>query len=195
METATMAITGLPSTPIADHETPLPRPQDITMLTTLLLLADALGLTRPALLDTGTGEGDDSMLRYADEITVTIPLAESDPRDERTLALLLVRLIDGRLALFERRLDEVEARLRERCDAGGPSVADSLARIADALDPPPPDVVGSPYVAGRLGCTTVWVAEMARSGAIPASCVVPGTGNGKPWKFHRERIDRWLAAR
>ena len=71
----------------------------------------------------------------------------------------------------------------------------SLARIADALDPKPPDVVDSPYVAGHLGCTTTRVAQMARAGDIPKSCIVAGTGNGKPWKFYRDRIDRWIESR
>lgn len=75
------------------------------------------------------------------------------------------------------------------------SMAADLRRIADKVDPPPPDKVGTPYVAERLGCTTVWVTEMIRSGDIPRSCIVPGTGNGKPWKFHRGRIDEWLESR
>lgn len=68
------------------------------------------------------------------------------------------------------------------------ALADHLRRLADHFDPPPPDKVGSDYVAGRLGCTTTWIAELVRQGEIPASCVVVGTGNGKPWKFHRARI-------
>jgi len=75
------------------------------------------------------------------------------------------------------------------------SVATSLRRLADRFAPAPTDVVGTPYVAGRLGCTTVWVAEMVRLGQIPLACVLPGTGNGKPWKFHKAKIDAWLAAR
>lgn len=74
-------------------------------------------------------------------------------------------------------------------------VLHQLKRIADHFDPPPPDLVGSTYIADRLGCTPVWVAEMARRGLIPASCVVQGTGNGKPWKFLRIRIDEWLKKR
>jgi hypothetical protein len=80
-----------------------------------------------------------------------------------------------------------------------PGVLDALAghldRIATALDPRPADIVGSPHVAKLLGCTTVWVAEMVRKGNIPRSCVVPGTGNGKPWKFYRDKIDAWLQSR
>lgn len=70
-----------------------------------------------------------------------------------------------------------------------------IRRIADHFDPPPPDKVGTPYIAERLGCTTVWIAEMVRSGEIPRSCVVEGTGNGKVWKFHRRRIDHWIQNR
>jgi hypothetical protein len=72
------------------------------------------------------------------------------------------------------------------------SIAQSLSRIAD---PPPADIVGTPYVAKRLACTTVWVAEMIRNGGIPKECVVEGTGNGKPWKFHRQLIDEWIKTR
>jgi hypothetical protein len=75
------------------------------------------------------------------------------------------------------------------------SIAKNIARIADKMDPPPPDVVDSTYIAAKLGCTTTWVAEMARSGGIPKSCVVPGTGNGKPWKFYRLKTEEWLASR
>lgn len=75
------------------------------------------------------------------------------------------------------------------------NVAVDLRRIADRLDPPSPDKVGTPYVADRLGCTTVWITELIRKGEISSSCIVPGTGNGKPWKFFRDRIDRWLKGR
>jgi len=40
--------------------------------------------------------------------------------------------------------------------------------------------------------TTVWVAEMASEGRIPRGCIVPGTGEGKVWKFHRAKIDYWI---
>jgi hypothetical protein len=106
-----------------------------------------------------------------------------------------------RLADVERRVAKIEALLtrpdkqESPVGANSTSVEASLARIANALDPKPPDVVDSPYVAGRLGCTTTRVAQMARSGDIPKTCVVPGTGNGKLWKFYRDRIDRWIESR
>jgi hypothetical protein len=74
-------------------------------------------------------------------------------------------------------------------------ISGPLSRIADALTPPSADKVGTPYVAKYLGCTTVWVAEMARTLQIPKIAIVPGTGNGKPWKFIRSEIDKWLKSR
>lgn len=70
-----------------------------------------------------------------------------------------------------------------------------LSRLADHFDPPPPDIVGTDYVAAKLGCTTDWIANMARDGDIPPSCLVTGTGNGKPWRFRRTRIDEWISRR
>jgi hypothetical protein len=70
----------------------------------------------------------------------------------------------------------------------------SVRRIADRLDPPADAVVGTSYVAKRLGHTTIRISEMIRRGDI-ASCVVQGTGNGRVWKLHREKVERWLASR
>jgi hypothetical protein len=70
-----------------------------------------------------------------------------------------------------------------------------FARVADAVAPQPGDLVGTPYVARRLGCTTVWVTEMIKKGRLPKNCVVPGTGSGKPWRLYKDRIDRWIETR
>jgi hypothetical protein len=70
-----------------------------------------------------------------------------------------------------------------------------IKRIADHFDPPPPDIVDTPYIAQRLGCTPTWVANMVRSGEIPKGCVVPGSGKGRQWKFYRRRIEAWLSNR
>lgn len=91
----------------------------------------------------------------------------------------------------------VEDWLRRTCrpdlaDTGWP---DDLKRIADHFDPPPPDTVGTEYVAKRLGCSQTWIADLVRRGEIPKSCVVQGTGDGKPWKFHRHLIERWIETR
>jgi excisionase family DNA binding protein len=80
----------------------------------------------------------------------------------------------------------------DRMLRGLSSIADSLKRIADHLAPEPEDKVGSPYVAHALGVSRTWVADMVRRGEIPKSCVVEGTGNGKRWLFHRDRIDEWM---
>lgn len=69
----------------------------------------------------------------------------------------------------------------------------SLRRIADHFDPPPPDVIDSRYLADRLGVSTTRIAQRVREGSIPASCIVPGSGDGRLWKFHRRRIEEWLA--
>jgi hypothetical protein len=74
-------------------------------------------------------------------------------------------------------------------------IAASLERIANKLDPPAGSIVGSPYVAEKLGCTTTYVSFLVRDGQIPASCIVPGTGKGRLWKFYRSRIEAWLAGR
>jgi hypothetical protein len=75
------------------------------------------------------------------------------------------------------------------------ALAAAAERIAGRLAPEPGAVVGTPYVAEHLGCISVWIAELARRGDIPKGCVVPGTGNGKPWKFFRADIDKWLLSR
>lgn len=79
---------------------------------------------------------------------------------------------------------------RERNEAA--DIIAQLVRIADHFDPPPPDVVDSVYVSQKLGCTTTWIADQARNHIIPPSCVVPGTGDGKPWKFFRAKIEKWI---
>jgi hypothetical protein len=85
--------------------------------------------------------------------------------------------------------------LVERLAVGVESLLEVATRVADQFAPEPADLVGTEYIARRLGCTTVWVAEMAREGGIPKQCIVRGTGKGKPWKFHRRRIEEWLARR
>ena len=65
-------------------------------------------------------------------------------------------------------------------------------RVADHIAPPPAQVVGSKYIAKRLGVSTTWIAELARNGSILADCLVKGTGKGKVWRFDREKIDAWI---
>ena len=85
--------------------------------------------------------------------------------------------------------------LLERVATALEAIQTSSGRIADQLAPDPAEIVGTPYIAKLLDCTTVWIADMVRSGAIPKSCIVPGTGNGKVWKFYRKKIETWLETR
>ncbi|APW63374.1 helix-turn-helix domain-containing protein [Paludisphaera borealis] len=104
---------------------------------------------------------------------------------------------EGTVAAMLQRLDALEeaAGRSPTPTTAWEAMARSIARIADALAPPPPGVVDSVYVARRLGCTTTWIADQARNGDIPRRCIVAGTGRGKPWKFHRESIDEWIESR
>lgn len=70
-----------------------------------------------------------------------------------------------------------------------------LERIAIQIAPEPSEIVGTPYISKKLGYTTVWIAEMVRTETIPRSCIVQGTGNGKPWKFYRRKIEAWIDSR
>ena len=74
-------------------------------------------------------------------------------------------------------------------------ISSDIHRIAETLSPSPPQKVGSPYIAQRLGCSKAWITEMVRDGRIPRACLVSGTGNGKPWKFYRREVDRWIERR
>lgn len=91
-------------------------------------------------------------------------------------------------------LERIEAALTGLLQASS-AMAKSVERIADVLDPPPPDKVDTAYVAKRLGCGLARVSQMAGSGEISATCIVAGTGKGKPWKFYRSRIDQWIESR
>ncbi len=74
-------------------------------------------------------------------------------------------------------------------------LANSHERLGDHFVPAPPKIVGTPYVANKLGCTTVWITELIRNQDLPPDCIVPGTGNGKPWKLYLDRIDKWITSR
>jgi hypothetical protein len=105
-----------------------------------------------------------------------------------------------RLALAAERQAHATERLAQILEQfislpGLTTIAAGVGRLADHLAPCSSPIVGTPSVAERLGCTTVWVAELVRTGQIPKHCLVPGTGKGKLWKFYREKIDRWLESR
>jgi len=75
------------------------------------------------------------------------------------------------------------------------NIANDLRRIADHFDPPPLDIVDTPFIAQKLGVTPTRIAQMVREGTIPKSCIVAGSGNGRLWKFHRRQMEAWLANR
>ncbi len=105
--------------------------------------------------------------------------------------LRVMQLTDGTMRITETSVDN----FLNGDGAHWAVIASSLKRIADHVDPPPPDIVDTTYIADKLGCTLEWVAKMALKGRIPANAIVPGTGIGKPWKFYRSRIDRWILER
>ena len=75
------------------------------------------------------------------------------------------------------------------------TIANAVERLADHFAPAPQDIVGTDYVARKLGCTLIHAARLARDGGIPRSCIVPGTGTGKLWRLYRRRVDEWLERR
>jgi hypothetical protein len=120
---------------------------------------------------------------------IAVALEKLAARSEESPALLAPRLarqspaaLNGKpySATDSHRLDSIEV---------------SLGRIADALVPAPSDIVGTPYIAKRLGCTTAWVTDLIKKGEIPKACIVEGTGHGKVWKLHRRQIDEWIKGR
>jgi hypothetical protein len=52
-------------------------------------------------------------------------------------------------------------------------IAESLRRIADALTPTAPDLVGTPYVAKHAGRTTTRVTQWVQSGNFPLTASTP----------------------
>ncbi len=71
-------------------------------------------------------------------------------------------------------------------------IRSSLVRIADHFDPPERAVVGTKYISERLGVSVRWVGDLVRNGEIPKSCVCPQSGDGKYWRFWKDKIDEWI---
>ena len=68
----------------------------------------------------------------------------------------------------------------------------AIGNLVATLTPKVPDFVGTDYIAGRLGCTTQWVAKMAENGDIPEACIAPKISGGRIWQFHRDAVDAWF---
>lgn len=104
-----------------------------------------------------------------------------------------------RISIPSSRFDEasgLEALLiLERLAIAAEKCSDDVRRIADHLCPPPDALVDTQYLATKLGVTVERISQIVRAGEIPKQCVVDGTGNGKPWKFHRRPTEAWLRSR
>ncbi len=72
-----------------------------------------------------------------------------------TSELARIEAIESRLKLIESQMPTVA------------SLSEAVIRIADYLAPPASKIVGSRYIADRLGCTTMWVTQMVANGMIP----------------------------
>jgi len=74
-------------------------------------------------------------------------------------------------------------------------IAAALERIANHFDPQTRTTVGTAYVAERLGITIKWVGDLVRKGEIPKSCICPKSGDGRYWRFWKNKIDDWIEER
>ncbi|MHB8974567.1 MAG: helix-turn-helix transcriptional regulator [Pirellulaceae bacterium] len=69
-----------------------------------------------------------------------------------------------------------------------------LQRITEHFTPQ--EVVGTDYIANRLGCSSQYISRMATEGTIPKACIKVSSGERRQrWKFFRSEIDRWIAER
>jgi len=126
---------------------------------------------------------------HMSEVDWANSVAEGLPFDE---------LADGTTVLNETEVDEWNRRRRNGVPSGlaiMERLADAAEQIANHLDPESPQIVGTPYVAKQLGKSVKWVGDLVRRQTIPKGCVVPGTGNGKEWRFFRKKIDKWIESR
>ena len=84
-------------------------------------------------------------------------------------------------------LEDVAARLK--------NIEPAIGRIAEHFDPQKRGVVGTPYIAERLGVSVRWINDLIHKGEIPKTCFCPNTGEGKYWRFWKEKIDEWIATK
>jgi len=71
----------------------------------------------------------------------------------------------------------------------------AITSLVATLAPEVPDLVGTDYLARKLGVSKQWVGAMAERGDIPRTCIAPKISGGRVWRFHRDRIDAWLRER
>ena len=71
-------------------------------------------------------------------------------------------------------------------------IAYGIERLIEVLVPTAQELVGTRYIASKLGKTPQWIGKMADRGDIPKSCIVPRASGGRIRKFYRDKIDAWL---
>jgi len=125
-------------------------------------------------------------------------MTEADWADWVANGLPFDQLADGTIVLNETMVDEWNRQRQQGVPDGLAfleRLADAAEHIATLLDSDPLEIVGTPYVAEKAGKSVKWIGDLVRRGEIPKNCVVPGTGNGKEWRFYRKRIDKWIESR
>ena len=71
-------------------------------------------------------------------------------------------------------------------------IADGIDRLIEVLSPKTAELVGTDYIASKIGKSKQWIGKMAEKGTIPKNCIAPKISGGRIWKFHRDKIDAWL---
>ena len=71
----------------------------------------------------------------------------------------------------------------------------AITSLVATLAPEVPDLVGTDYLARKLGVSKQWVGAMAERGDIPRECIAPKVSGGRIWKFHRQKTEAWLRDR
>lgn len=71
-------------------------------------------------------------------------------------------------------------------------IAAGIERLIDVLVPKTTELVGTEYIASKIGASKQWVGKMAEKGTIPKNCIAPKVSGGRVWKFYRDKIDAWL---
>jgi predicted DNA-binding transcriptional regulator AlpA len=71
-------------------------------------------------------------------------------------------------------------------------IAEGIERLIEVLVPKTSELVGTEYIASKIGKSKQWIGKMAERGTIPKNCVAPKVGGGRIWRFHRDEIDAWL---
>lgn len=69
----------------------------------------------------------------------------------------------------------------------------AITSLVATLAPEVPDLVGTTYVASRLGVSTTWVCRLADNGDIPKACMAPRLSGGRIRRFFRDKVDQWLS--